>query len=109
VHALLALPSIEGDLARLGIKAVFHSGDIAACAEPFSASTEHQCPDGLVSSDAFKRGYQFCSHVVAYGIALVGAIEYQGGDAGSNAQFDQACGHIMHLLESVWSERQACR
>lgn len=82
MHALLAAPAIERDLALRGFQPSLHAADIAACAECAAAPGQHQRPDLRVARDRLERSHKFRAHIVAHGISTVGPVQSDGGDAG---------------------------
>ena len=93
MHALLAVPAVEADLAGRRLHAPLHARDVAAGAEALAGPGEHERSDGLVGGDAFQRMDELAAHVVAHRVALVGAVEGDGGDGGFDAQVDEGVGH----------------
>ncbi|MNN64269.1 hypothetical protein D3C81_1797020 [compost metagenome] len=94
MHALLARPAVEADLTLRRFHAALHAGHVAAGAEALAVAGEHQGADGLVSRHALQRVDEFRAHVVAHGVALVGAVKGEQRDAGFNLQFNQ--GIVVH-------------
>src|SRR5512140_1849395 len=95
VHPLLALPAVEGDLSGRRTHAPLHAGDVAAGAEPLAVAGQDQGPNRLVGSDPLQRGDELGAHVVTHGVALIRAVQEDGGDARGTLQFDQCrVGHL---------------
>ncbi|MDT4865755.1 hypothetical protein FQZ97_1005780 [compost metagenome] len=93
VHALLAVPAVETHLTGRRVHALLHARDIAPCAETLAGASEHQGTDRLVGGHRFERVDEFRAHVVAHGVALVGAVQRERGDAVVRLQFNQVVVH----------------
>src|SRR6185369_8827616 len=98
MHALLAVPAIEGDLPSRGAHSSLHAGDVATGAEPLAGAGQYQRLDGLVRGDLFERDDELATHVVAHRVALVGAVEGDRGDRGIDLEVDQ---HEIHDVSPI--------
>jgi hypothetical protein len=85
VHALLAVPAVESDVAGGGVHAPLHARDVAAGAKALASPGEYQCADRLVGCDALQRLGEFAAHGIAHRIALVRTVQGQRGDACARA------------------------
>lgn len=94
VHTLLAAPPVESHLACRRLHPPLHAGDIPAGAEALAASGEHQGTDCLVVRHMLQRRDELRAHVVAHGVAFVGTVQPQRGDAVCDLELDQSFGHF---------------
>jgi hypothetical protein len=93
VNPLLTVPAIEADFARRGVHALLHAADVAARAKALARACQHQGADGFVGRHRLQCGYELCAHVVAHGVALVGAVECERGDGVVDGHFNQLVVH----------------
>src|SRR5262249_23167752 len=112
VHPLLAVPAVEGHLARRRGQAALPAGGVGAGAEALAGAREHHGADGLVGRNALQGVDELGAHVVAHGVALVRTIEGQGGDAALDLQVDEGTVHgiqsILRLFSLTTLLQRAC-
>jgi hypothetical protein len=80
--------SAIADFAGRCVHAPLHAGHVAAGAEALAVAGEDERADLRVAGNLFERGDEIAAHRIADGIALLGAVEREDGDAGLDLQLD---------------------
>ena len=98
MDALLAMPAIETHFACRRIHPLLHAADVATSAEALASPGEHKRFNALVRCHARQRIDELRAHVVAHGIAFVGAVESEGCHSVGDLQLNQDVVH--EILQS---------